>query len=292
LSVLLAFLLIVTSINVNPNIAYAAKKKAIKLNYTEYTLAKGKTVKLKASTTKNASVVWKSNNNSIATVSSKGTVKALKDGVTVIYLGENIDKDKLLHFTEYDTDHEKESHVIKHNDHQHGDFDPHIWLDPVLAQDCVKLICSTLENKDTEHTEIYKDNAEKYISKLKKLDKDIIEQLADIQLKPFFTQHDAFSYFNKRYSLKCVGVLEVVPDSDVTPKHLRDLLRQIREQDVVAIMVPSRGNTRMVKQLASDGRIKIGTLETLGVLDEGELNADTYERLMRKNIREILSTLK
>lgn len=218
--------------------------------------------------------------------------KALKDGVTVIYLGENIDKDKLLHFTEYDTDHEKESHVIKHNDHQHGDFDPHIWLDPVLAQDCVKLICSTLENKDTEHTEIYKDNAEKYISKLKKLDKDIIEQLADIQLKPFFTQHDAFSYFNKRYSLKCVGVLEVVPDSDVTPKHLRDLLRQIREQDVVAIMVPSRGNTRMVKQLASDGRIKIGTLETLGVLDEGELNADTYERLMRKNIHEILSTLK
>ncbi|SDB07054.1 Ig-like domain-containing protein [Butyrivibrio sp. INlla16] len=59
--------------------------KSITLNYSQYTLKKGKKVKLKATTSsKKKSVVFKSKNPKVATVDSKGNVKAAKKGKTVI----------------------------------------------------------------------------------------------------------------------------------------------------------------------------------------------------------------
>lgn len=61
------------------------KKPSIKLNKQKLVLSKGKTYALKASV-KGASkkVTWKSQNPKVASVSSKGTVKALKKGTTTI----------------------------------------------------------------------------------------------------------------------------------------------------------------------------------------------------------------
>ncbi|MDO4521623.1 MAG: Ig-like domain-containing protein [Eubacteriales bacterium] len=60
----------------------------IVLNKTEHTLQPGKKVKLKASVVpsnaNNKNIIWKSSNTSIATVNTKGKVKAKKNGVVTI----------------------------------------------------------------------------------------------------------------------------------------------------------------------------------------------------------------
>ena len=84
-------LMVVTSVNIVPVQTEAASKKAAKsisLNYSEYTLKKGKTLKLKATilpkNAKSKKVVWKSNKKSVATVNSKGVIKAVKKGKATI----------------------------------------------------------------------------------------------------------------------------------------------------------------------------------------------------------------
>ena len=73
--------------------AYAAAKKAtaksITLNHKVYTVKKGKTVTLKATVlpkkaANSTKIVWKTSNNKIATVSSKGKVKSKKAGKVTI----------------------------------------------------------------------------------------------------------------------------------------------------------------------------------------------------------------
>ena len=54
-----------------------------KLNKTKLTLEKGETYKLKLKNAKN--VTWKSKNKKIAKISSKGNVKAVKEGTTKVY---------------------------------------------------------------------------------------------------------------------------------------------------------------------------------------------------------------
>src|SRR5206468_8590518 len=57
-------------------------------------------------------------------------------------------------------------------------MDPHVWLDPVLAQKEVQSIEAALEKADSAHKDDYKKNAEAYIGKLQELDKSFKEGLA------------------------------------------------------------------------------------------------------------------
>lgn len=234
----------------------------------------------------------------LETMIEKGS---LKKGVQVLNLGETLDKKLLISSEEgeeaseaahegedsHDSDAEDHDHA-----HEHGLYDPHIWLDPVLAQECVKLITARLEQMAPEKAPAFRKNAEQYNQKLSQLDNVLKESLKEVQQKPFYTQHDAFSYFNKRYGLKCVGVLQKVPDSDVSPRHLSALLKKIKEEGVVAIFLPSKSADRLAERLAQDGKIKVGRLETLETLDEGPLNADAYERMMKGNLKALLESLK
>lgn len=245
----------------------------------------------------------------LETMIEKGS---LKKSVQVLNMGESLDKKLLISSGEAEAkasedaheegeihdhdshaeDNEKGEQAGHEHAHEHGEYDPHFWLDPVLAQECVKLISAQLEQMAPEKAPAFRKNAEEYNKKLTQLDELLKESLKEVQQKPFYTQHDAFSYFNKRYGLKCVGVLQQVPDSDVSPRHLSALFKKIREEGVVAIFLPSKSADRLAERLAQDGKIKVGRLETLETLDEGTLNADTYERMMKGNLKALLESLK
>ena len=204
--------------------------------------------------------------------------------VKIVNLGELLDKKCLIKMIHDEDEHE--------HSHHHGVYDPHIWLDPVLAKECLSIIADQLSQLDTENAETYKSNAEKYGAVLEKLDKDLSSSLEKVQLKPFYVQHDAFAYFNKRYHLNCAGILQQVPDADISPRHLMKLMKKIREDKVIAIMVPSKAENRLVQRVAKDGNLKIGHLETLEIQDETGLDKDVYERMIRSNLKELLNSLK
>lgn len=71
----------ITVVAVNPMSTNA--KKVVKLNKSKLTLQTGKTSKLKLKNTKKK-VKWSSKNKKVATVSSKGVVKAISVGKTTI----------------------------------------------------------------------------------------------------------------------------------------------------------------------------------------------------------------
>ena len=214
----------------------------------------------------------------------------LRKEVKIVNLGELLDKKYLIKMIHDEDEHDGEE--AHEHSHHHGVYDPHIWLDPVLAKECLSIIADRLSQLDTENGEAYRSNAETYGAVLEKLDKDLSSSLEKVQLKSFYVQHDAFSYFNKRYHLNCAGVLQDVPDADISPRHLMKLMRKIREDKVVAIMVSSKAENRLVQRVAKDGNLKIGHLETLEIQDETGLDKDAYERMIRSNLKELLNSLK
>lgn len=87
ISVMLIFIM---TLNIMPLTVHAAgaKAKSITLNYSSYTLKKGKTVKLKAvikpKKAQNKKLVWKSSKKAVGSVNNQGVVKGKKKGSTTI----------------------------------------------------------------------------------------------------------------------------------------------------------------------------------------------------------------
>ena len=200
----------------------------------------------------------------------------------VISLGSLLNKTNLIDFAA-DLDLEGEH---KHgHEHQHGAANPHIWLDPQLAIECVNIISNAVAAQNPA----CKTNAEAYVARLKQLDSDIATQLAPVRHKAFITQHDAFPYFVRRYQLKQVGVIEVTPDVSPSPRYLSDLLKVIREKNVPVIFTDPRASQRLAKQIAKDTKIHTADLDTL---ESGKLDPQGYETGMRRNAATLVRELK
>jgi len=59
-----------------------------------------------------------------------------------------------------------------HDEHNHGEFDPHIWLDPVLAQQISNKLLETIVQVDAANEAVYRANADALNQRFAQLDQD------------------------------------------------------------------------------------------------------------------------
>ena len=96
-------------------------------------------------------------------------------------------------------DHSGEDHAAD-DGHDHGDLDPHFWLDPLLMADVADAVADELGDLDPEHADEYAANAADVRDDLTALDREYADGLADCALDTVVVNHDAFGYL-ARYGL-------------------------------------------------------------------------------------------
>ena len=96
--------------------------------------------------------------------------------------------------------------TMDHGHHHHDfEFDPHIWLDPILVKQQVNNIRDGLIEADPQNKEHYEQNAKAYNEKLDALDMKIKSSLSSCNKDTFVPFHNAFTYLAERYDLKVNG---------------------------------------------------------------------------------------
>ena len=167
-----------------------------------------------------------------------------------------------------DHDHDKEGHKEDghddhgHEGHAHGEFDPHIWLDPMNAKKILKEMAKHLIENDQANESIYKENLKKANKDLDKLVKQVKSDLnKDFKSIVF---HDAYQYFEKRFGLSVIGALTVNPDVMPGAEQLSEIREVIEEKKVKCIFSEPQFNPAIIKSIASDTGVKTGVLDPLG----------------------------
>ena len=164
-----------------------------------------------------------------------------------------------------------------HEGHAHGEFDPHIWLDPMNAKAILKEMTEHLIENDQKNASKYKDNLNKALKDLDKLNKKIKSDLnKDFKSIVF---HDAYQYFEKRYNVNVLGAFTV--NTDVLPgaEQLSEIREIIEHDKVTCIFSEPQFNPDIINAVAKDMDIKTGVLDPLGAtLNPGK---DLYFDLIR-----------
>ena len=172
-------------------------------------------------------------------------------------------------FDEHD-DHGHDDHAKKEDDHDdhgheghaHGEFDPHIWLDPLNAKVILKEMTEHLIENDQKNASKYKDNLNKALKDLDKLNKKIKSDLnKDFKSIVF---HDAYQYFEKRFDVNVLGAFTV--NTDVLPgaEQLSEIREIIEHDKVSCVFSEPQFNPDIINAVAKDMNIKTGVLDPLG----------------------------
>ena len=163
----------------------------------------------------------------------------------------------------HDDDHKKEGHDEHgHEGHAHGEFDPHIWLDPLNAKVILKEMAKHLIENDQKNASIYKDNLKKANKDLDKLVKQVKSELnKDFKSIVF---HDAYQYFEKRFKVNVLGAFTV--NTDVLPgaEQLKEIREIIEHDKVTCVFSEPQFNPDIINAVAKDMNISTGVLDPLG----------------------------
>lgn len=182
--------------------------------------------------------------------------------------------------------HEEEEHVEEgsHDGHAHEE-DPHVWLDPVLAQVQVQTIMASLQKADPKNKDVYEENGQAYIEELKTLDQEFEEAFEGATFRSFVTEHAAFGYLAHRYDLTQLSIAGLSTENEPSPVQLAKLDQLINEQNIEVIYRNSDSSTNIADTLAQETGIEVDILHSLESVTEKDIEAGAdYLSLMRNNI--------
>ena len=173
-------------------------------------------------------------------------------------------------------DAKKEEHD-NHEEHGHGEYDPHIWLDPINAKIILNEITEHLIENDSKNASTYKSNLAKALAKIDKLIIDVItETNTDLSYVVF---HDAYQYYENRFNVNILGAMTVNPDVMPGAEQIHEIHEVIEHDNVSCILSEPQFNPDIIKSIAKDTNVKTGVLDPLGAnLKPGK---DLYFDLIR-----------
>jgi len=170
------------------------------------------------------------------------------------------------------------------------EVDPHIWLDPVLAEKLVRRITAELVQRVPAHSAAFRARGEALAAELQQLHVEFGRGLAELPHRKVVTFHGAYGYLFARYQLETAGVIEPFPGDEPGTAYLRALVDLMRQLGLKVIFAEPQLSDRPAQVIAQEigGRVeRLDPCETI-LPDEP---AATYQQRQRQNLATLRAAL-
>jgi zinc/manganese transport system substrate-binding protein len=137
-----------------------------------------------------------------------------------------------------------------------GEMDPHWWHDPRNVAAVAPVIADTLARLDPQQKDELVSRERDYAAQVRGLDGKIqacIDRIPRSERK-LVTDHDAFSYFAKRYGLEVIGAVipSVTTQAQPSARDTSDLIKTIKREHVRAVFPESSLSPKLAKSIARE----------------------------------------
>ena len=168
--------------------------------------------------------------------------------------------------------------------HDHGSFDPHLWLSPAAMLEMLPELSETIGVAIGVDLSV---QLETLVAELTALDTEIQEIIGGIKCE-LVSGHDEMGYFADRYGCEVIGA--VIPSlsttSETSAGELADLKAEVEAHGVPAIFTGLGTSPDVADQLAAELGVKAVTLST-HFLD----GAADYQEFMLRMVNQIAEAL-
>ena len=190
------------------------------------------------------------------------------------------------HAKEDDHDDHDEHEEGGHDGHDHDyEFDPHIWLDPILVKQQVNVIRDGLIQADPENKEHYEENARIYNNKMDALDMKIGTALSSCQKDTIVPYHNAFTYLGERYDIHIMALGGMAPDAEASAAEIAEFVDFVKDNDIKVIFSEDLVDPRLAEVIADEANAQVMLFSPLEALSQEEARSNvSYIDKMEENL--------
>ncbi|GMQ45709.1 zinc ABC transporter substrate-binding protein ZnuA [Vibrio sp. 10N] len=159
-----------------------------------------------------------------------------------------------------------------HEGHDHGSYDPHVWLGPEQSRQVARTISAKLQTIDPDNQAAYQDKLKTFEAKLDQTINEVQTMLGPIKSQGYYVFHDAYGYYEEFFALNNLGHFTVSPERKPGAKTLISIKTTLREQQVKCVFAEPQFTPAVVNSVTRGTGTKVGQLDPLGsdiVVEDG-----------------------
>ncbi|PSQ54921.1 ABC transporter substrate-binding protein [Halobacteriales archaeon SW_8_68_21] len=126
------------------------------------------------------------------------------------------------------------SHDGEEGGHDERRYDPHVWVDPVLAADMVETIATGLGEADPNNADAYADNAAAYADELGA------------------AGHNSFQYLEERYGFRLHSPVGVSPQNEPTQTEIADTIDLVDAEGMDVVLYDRFQSPRLAESIVEN----------------------------------------
>ncbi|VEF49937.1 periplasmic solute binding protein [Bacillus freudenreichii] len=176
---------------------------------------------------------------------------------------------------------------ISTEDGKEEEINPHAFIDPAVGIKMAEDMRDAFMEKDPERKESYKERANKYINRLKEIDKEYADKINDIpeEKRILVTSERAFQYMTDHYGLKEGYIWAVDTEENGSPKQIKSLVSFIKEHNVPVLFIESNVDPRPMETVSKETGIPFSKKPIYSdeIGKPGD-EVDTYVKYLNYNI--------
>ncbi|CAM4313985.1 metal ABC transporter solute-binding protein, Zn/Mn family [Listeria booriae] len=190
--------------------------------------------------------------------------------------------------------HEEEDHEHEEDEdgHDHGDINPHVWLDPNYMITMAATVRDNLSKELPAQKETFNKNYEKVVSQLKTLNTDYKTMADTAKHKDFVTAHAAYGYWEKEYGLKQIPIAGISTSDEPSQKKLTTIVNTIKSEKIPYILLEQNTNSKIADVIQKETDTKTLKLHNLETLTQKDIDAKRdYMSIMKDNLAALKTAL-
>ncbi len=174
-----------------------------------------------------------------------------------------------------------------------GKPNPHAWMSPKQGMIYIENIRRALSDIDPENAEYFDANAAAYIEKLKVVDEQLSQSLAELpeSNRFFVTCEGAFTYLTNDYNLKEVYLWPINSDQAGSPQQIARVIDIVKAENIPAVFCESTVEPRIQREVVEATGTRLGGVLYVDSLSAADGPAPTYLKLLEKTAETIISGL-
>lgn len=195
------------------------------------------------------------------------------------------------HGHEEDGHTEEEAGHSEGDGHNHGQYDPHVWLDPMNAISMAEAVEASFAEQAPDYKDEFADRLSAFKEEANTLDAELQAAVDAGSKSELLVTHAAYGYLAERYGFDQLPIAGLTPSEEPSQQALKRVIEEAKLHDLTHIAFEDTVTPKVAEVVKNEIGAETVTIYNLESVTKEQMDRSYFD-LMRENVKALETALK